>query len=243
MQIIPAMDLIDGKCVRLSKGEFSSQKIYNDNPVDVAKSFEDAGLTRVHMVDLDGAKAGHLMNLNVLESVASKTQLIIDYGGGIKTFNDANSVFSAGAAILTVGSLAVKNTTLLKELIQEFGAEKILVGADVLNGEIKISAWLEDGGIEMFIFLKKMVDIGVTTVFCTDISKDGMMEGPSLLLYKEIMRRFPKLNLIASGGVSNEDDLISLRDAGCHGAIVGKAFYEGAITLGQLSEINHFDKK
>ena len=237
------MDIISGKCVRLSKGEFSTQKVYSDNPVEIAKSFEDAGLTRLHMVDLDGAKAGSIANLNVLESVAKTTNLIIDFGGGVKTTNDAKSVFNAGAAIVTVGSMAVKNPSLIKEWIVEFGAEKILVGADVLNGEIKISAWLEDGGIDIFVFLKRMTDIGVETVFCTDISKDGMMEGPSLILYKEIMRRFPILNLIASGGVSTKEDLVLLNEAGCVGAIVGKAFYEGAISLEELSMLNKMNKQ
>ncbi len=238
MQIIPAMDIISGKCVRLSKGDFSSKKIYSENPVDIAKSFEDAGLTRLHMVDLDGAKAGKMANLNVLEAVAKSTDLIIDFGGGIKTLMDAKSVFNAGADIITVGSVAVKNPSLIKEMILEFGAEKLLVGADVLDGEIKISGWLEDSGVDIFVFLKRMMDIGIRTVFCTDISKDGMMEGPSLILYKEIIRRLPGLNLIASGGVSTKEDLILLSEAGCKGAIVGKAFYEGAISLEELSMLN-----
>lgn len=238
MQIIPAMDIISGKCVRLSKGDFSSKKIYNDNPVDVAKSFEDAGLTRLHMVDLDGAKAGQISNLNVLETVARSSNLIIDFGGGIKTLTDAKSVFDAGASIISVGSMAVKNPSLIKEMTLEFGSDKILVGADVLDGEIKISGWLEDSGVDVFIFLKRMIDIGIKTVFCTDISKDGMMEGPSLILYKEIIRRLPSLQLIASGGVSKKEDLILLKDAGCMGAIVGKAFYEGAISLEELSLLN-----
>ncbi len=238
MQIIPAMDIISGKCVRLSKGDFSRKKIYSENPVDIAKSFEDAGLTRLHMVDLDGAKAGKMANLNVLEAVAKSTDLIIDFGGGIKTLMDTKSVFNAGADIITVGSVAVKNPSLIKEMILEFGAEKLLVGADVLNGEIKISGWLEDSGVDIFVFLKRMMDIGIRTVFCTDISKDGMMEGPSLILYKEIIRRLPGLNLIASGGVSTKEDLILLSEAGCEGAIVGKAFYEGAISLEELSMLN-----
>jgi phosphoribosylformimino-5-aminoimidazole carboxamide ribotide isomerase len=238
MQIIPAMDIISGKCVRLSKGDFSSKKIYSENPVDIAKSFEDAGLTRLHMVDLDGAKAGKMANLNVLEAVAKSTDLIIDFGGGIKTLMDAKSVFNAGADIITVGSVSVKNPSLIKEMILEFGAEKLLVGADVLDGEIKISGWLEDSGVDIFVFLKRMMDIGIRTVFCTDISKDGMMEGPSLILYKEIIRRLPGLNLIASGGVSTKEDLILLSEAGCEGAIVGKAFYEGAISLEELSMLN-----
>ncbi len=243
MQIIPAMDIISGKCVRLSKGDFSSQTIYSESPVDIAKSFEDAGLTRLHVVDLDGAKAGKIANLNVLEAVANSTSLIIDFGGGIKTLTDAKSVFNAGANIITVGSMAVKNPSLIKEMILEFGAGKILVGADVLDGEIRISGWLEDSGVDIFIFLKRMIDIGIETVFCTDISKDGMMEGPSLILYKEIMRRFPSLNLIASGGVSKKEDLILLSEAGCKGAIVGKAFYEGAISLAELSFLNTANKK
>lgn len=243
MQIIPAMDIISGKCVRLSKGDFSTQKIYSNDPVDIAKSFEDAGLTRLHMVDLDGAKAGSITNLSVLESVAKNTGLIIDFGGGVKTLNDAKSVFDAGASIVTVGSMAVKDAGLIKDWITEFGAGKILVGADVLDGEIKISGWLEDSGVDIFIFLKRMVDIGVETVFCTDISKDGMMGGPSLILYKEIMRRFPALNLIASGGVSTKEDLVLLNEAGCKGAIVGKAFYEGAISLEELSILNQINKQ
>ena len=243
MQIIPAMDIISGKCVRLSKGDFSSQKIYSDNPVDVAKAFEDAGLTRLHMVDLDGAKVGKIANLSVLEAVAKSTGLKIDFGGGIKNIHDAKSVFDAGADIITVGSMAVKNPSLIKEWVTEFGAEKVLVGADVLDGEIKISGWLEDSGVDIFVFLKRMQDIGVKTVFCTDISKDGMMEGPSLILYKEIIRRLPGLNLIASGGVSTKEDLILLNEAGCEGAIVGKAFYEGAISLEELSMLDQKEKK
>ena len=242
MQIIPAMDIISGKCVRLSKGDFSSQKIYSDNPVEVAKSFEDAGLTRLHIVDLDGAKAGQIANLNVLEEVSKNTGLIIDFGGGIKTLHDAESVYNAGANIVSVGSMAVKNPALVKEMILAFGSEKILVGADVLEGEIKIGGWLEDGGVDIFIFLNRMVDIGIKSIFCTDISKDGMMQGPSLVLYKEIIRRLPSLNLIASGGVSKKEDLILLREAGCEGAIVGKAFYEGAISLEELSKINLMGK-
>ena len=236
------MDIISGKCVRLSKGEFSTQKIYSDNPLEIAKSFEDAGLTRLHMVDLDGAKAGKMANLKVLETVAQNTGLIIDFGGGVKTLTDAKSVFAAGASIVTVGSIAVRNPSLIKEWIEEFGAEKILVGADVLDGEIKISGWLEDSGVDIFVFLKRMVDIGIETVFCTDISKDGMMAGPSLILYREIKRRFPTLHLIASGGVSTSEDLVLLREAGCQGAIVGKAYYEGAISLEELSLLNQTTK-
>src|SRR5690606_17782793 len=186
---------------------------------------------------------GKIVNLNVLESVAESTGLMIDFGGGVKTLTDAKSVFNAGASIVSVGSMAVKNPSLIKEWILEFGPEKILIGADVLDDEIKISGWLEDSGVDIFIFLKRMLDIGVETIFCTDISKDGMMGGPSLILYREIMRRFPALNLIASGGVSTKEDLVLLNEAGCKGAIVGKAFYEGAISLEELSMLNQTTKQ
>ena len=234
MTIIPAIDIINGKCVRLTKGDYAQQKIYNDNPVEVAKQFEDAGITRLHMVDLDGAKAGAIVNLKVLEAVAANTKLIIDFGGGIKKINDIESVFNAGAAIATIGSLAVKHPEILEEWLMEFGADKFLIGADVLEEKIKISGWLEDGGINIFDFIGKMIGLGVTNIFCTDISKDGAMQGPSVDLYKRIMAEHPEINLIASGGVSNINDVIALKEIGCGGAIIGKAIYEGLITLEQL---------
>lgn len=235
MTIIPAIDLINGKCVRLTKGDYAQQKIYNEHPLEVAKQFEDAGITRLHMVDLDGAKAGAIVNLKVLETVASQTKLVIDFGGGIKKINDIESVFNAGAAIATVGSIAVKHPELLEEWLMEFGADKFLVGADVLDEKIKISGWLEDGGINIFSFIGKMIGLGVTNIFCTDISKDGAMQGPSIELYKKIMEEHPEIKLIASGGVTNFDDVIKLKEIGCNGAIIGKAIYEGNITLKQLS--------
>lgn len=238
MTIIPAIDLINGKCVRLTKGDYTQQKIYNEHPLEVAKEFEDAGITRLHMVDLDGAKAGTIINLKVLETVASKTKLVIDFGGGIKKINDIESVFNAGAAIATVGSIAVKHPELLEEWLMEFGADKFLVGADVLDEKIKISGWLEDGGINIFSFIGKMIGLGVTNIFCTDISKDGAMQGPSIELYKKIMEEHPEIKLIASGGVTNFDDVIKLKEIGCNGAIIGKAIYEGNITLKQLSNFN-----
>ena len=238
MQIIPAIDIINGKCVRLSKGDYSKQKIYNENPLEVAQTFEDAGLQRLHIVDLDGAKAGSIQNLKVLESIASNTKLIIDFGGGIKNIDDANSVFNAGAAILTLGSIAVKKPGIVEEWIMEFGADKILIGADVLNEKIKISGWLEDAGINIFEFISNMLAIGVLNIFCTDISKDGMMRGPSVDLYKKIIEVFPSLHLISSGGVSKIEDVILLKESGCAGAIIGKAIYEGKITLSQLSKLN-----
>lgn len=243
MQIIPAMDIISGKCVRLSKGDFSTEKVYSDNPVEMAKAFEGAGLERLHIVDLEGAKAGSITNLKVLESVAGNTRLTIDFGGGIKTLAEAESVYNAGAAIITLGSIAVKSPGLVADWIDKFGADKILIGADVLNKRIKINGWQEDGGTDIMVFLETMIGMGVENVFCTDISKDGMMEGPSTDLYKEIIHHFTFLNVIASGGVSGLKDLYMLKETGCSGAIVGKAFYEGAVTLEELSLINGSGKK
>ena len=238
MTIIPAIDIINGKCVRLTKGDYAQQKVYNENPVEVAKQFADAGLKRVHLVDLDGAKAGNIVNIAVLEAIASATNLVIDFGGGIKNINDVSSVFSAGAAMATIGSLAVKHPELLEEWLMEFGADKFLIGADVLEGKIKISGWLEDGGIDIFTFIGKMIGLGAANIFCTDISKDGVMEGPSIELYKQIMEQHPEINLIASGGVSNLNDVLELKAIGCSGAIIGKAIYEGNIPLQQLLSIN-----
>ena len=235
MTIIPAIDIINGKCVRLTKGDYAQQKVYNENPVEVAKQFADAGLQRVHIVDLDGAKAGKIVNIAVLEAIASATKLVIDFGGGIKNINDIGNVFSAGAAMATIGSLAVKHPELLEEWLMEFGADKFLIGADVLEGKIKISGWLEDGGIDIFTFIGKMIGLGATNIFCTDISKDGAMEGPSVELYKQIIEQHPEINLIASGGVTTMDDVMELKEIGCSGAIIGKAIYEGNISLQQLT--------
>lgn len=234
MTIIPAIDIIDGKCVRLTHGDYTRQKVYNENPVEVAKQFEDAGITRLHMVDLDGAKAGMIINLKVLEAVASQTKLVIDFGGGIKKINDVESILNAGASIATIGSLAVKHPELLEEWLMEFGADKFLIGADVLEEKIKISGWLEDGGINVFDFIGKMIGLGVTNIFCTDISKDGAMKGPSIDLYKRIIEEHPEINLVASGGVTTIDDVIKLKGIGCTGAIVGKAIYEETIQLNEL---------
>ena len=238
MDLIPAIDIINGKCVRLFKGDYAKQKIYNENPLEVAKSFEDAGLMRLHMVDLDGAKAGSIKNLKVLETIASGTSLYIDFGGGIKNIEDVNSVYNAGAAVVTLGSIAVKKPEIVEEWIMEFGADKILIGADVLNDKIKISGWLEDGGITILDFIGKMLALGATNIFCTDISKDGAMQGPSITLYKQIIEQFPSINLIASGGVSTIEDVIEIKSIGCAGTIIGKAIYEEKITLQQLSTFN-----
>ena len=238
MTIIPAIDIINGKCVRLTHGDYAQQKVYNENPLEVAKQFEDAGITRLHVVDLDGAKAGSIINLKVLETIASQTKLIIDFGGGIKKINDVENIFNAGASIATIGSMAVKHPELLEEWLMEFGADKFLIGADVLEEKIKISGWLEDGGINVFDFIGKMIGLGVTNIFCTDISKDGVMQGPSIDLYKKIIEDHPEINLIASGGVTTIDDVIKLKEIGCKGAIIGKAIYEGTIDLQQLQTLN-----
>lgn len=238
MTIIPAIDIINGKCVRLTKGDYTQKIVYNDHPVEVAKQFADAGLERLHIVDLDGAKAGKIINLDVLESIASATDLKIDFGGGVKNITDVGKIFDAGATMVTLGSLAVKHPELLEEWLIEFGADKFLIGADVLDENIKISGWLEDGGINIFDFISKMMGLGVSNIFCTDISKDGAMQGPSIELYKKIIATYPELNLTASGGVSNLEEVLLLKEIGCAGAIIGKAIYEGKITLEALKTIN-----
>ena len=238
MIIIPAIDIIQGKCVRLTKGDYAQKIVYNDNPVEVAKQFEAAGIKRLHIVDLDGAKAGSIVNLKVLENVAAATDLVIDFGGGVKTIQDVSNIFNAGAAMVTIGSLAVKQPALLEEWLMEFGTDRFLIGADVLDGKIKISGWLEDGGIDIFDFIGKMLSLGVTNIFCTDIAKDGVMEGPSVDLYKNILEQHPEINLIASGGVSKIDDILVLDALGCTGAIVGKAIYEGKVPLNPLKDLS-----
>ena len=238
MIIIPAIDIINGKCVRLTKGDYTQQKIYNNNPIDVAKQFEDIGLMRLHIVDLDGAKAGAIQNLKVLESIAKKTNLVIDFGGGVKTLTDVEAVINAGSTYVTVGSLAVKNVELLNEWIELIGANKFLIAADVLDEQIKINGWLNDTGLNIFDFIQQMIQIGINNIFCTDISKDGMMLGPSIELYKKIIQLYPHLNFIASGGVSSMDDVHQLKKIGCSGVIIGKAIYENLISLKELQSIN-----
>ncbi len=234
MQLIPAIDIIDGKCVRLQKGDFNKKIIYSNNPLHVAQSFADAGLGRLHIVDLDGADGQALKNISVVETIASQLNFVMDYGGGMKKKEDIKSAFNAGADMISMSSVIVKNPQLFEELIEEFGREKFLPGADVLDKRIKIHGWKDDAGIDIFNFIKKLVEQKVNMIFCTDISRDGMMQGPSIDLYKEILKAFPGLHLIASGGVSCYEDLVALRDAGCSGAIIGKAFYEGKISLTQM---------
>lgn len=234
MIIIPAIDLIDGKCVRLTHGDYQQKRVYHDDPVEVALQFADHGIQRLHLVDLDGAKAGAVQNLRVLERVARATSLVIDFGGGVKTIQQVASVFDAGAAMVTVGSVAVKQPALLEEWLMEFGASKFLVGADVKDQLIQISGWTEPTQETVFDFIGKLLGLGVTQIFCTDISKDGALAGPSVELYRSILASYPDMHLIASGGVSSLSDLDQLQQVGCAAAIVGKAIYENRFTLREL---------
>jgi len=238
MQIIPAIDIIEGKCVRLTEGDYAQKKIYNENPLEVAKAFEGIGLMRLHLVDLDGAKAGEVVNWKVLEKIANNTQLKIDFGGGIKTEAILKTVLDTGATYATIGSLAVKNELLFQEWIARFGANTFMLGADVFEEKIAIGGWMEKTEISVFDFMKSYKDKGVKQIFCTDIKKDGKLQGPSIELYQKIIEKFPALHLIASGGVSSLDDLIELEEIGCAAAIVGKAIYENKITISELANFN-----
>jgi phosphoribosylformimino-5-aminoimidazole carboxamide ribotide isomerase len=238
MIIIPAIDIIDGKCVRLTQGDYSQKKIYNENPLEVAKQFEGAGLSRLHLVDLDGAKAGAVKNWKVLETIAGKTSLIIDFGGGIKKATDVQIVFDSGAALATVGSIAVKDEQEFSGWLQQFGATKFLLGADVKDEKIAIHGWQETSDIWIYDFIEKYIEKGIQQLFCTDISKDGKLEGPSVDLYKNIIQKFPGLYFIASGGVSSMNDLDELEKIGCKAAIIGKAIYENRISLNDLKKTN-----
>jgi phosphoribosylformimino-5-aminoimidazole carboxamide ribotide isomerase len=234
MEIIPAIDIINGKCVRLTQGDYAQKKVYNERPLEVALAFQDAGLRRLHLVDLDGAKAGSVRNWKVLETIAGKTDLIVDFGGGIKAETDVDIVFNSGAALATVGSIAVKNVELFVSWLSAYGAERFLLGADVRDEKIAVGGWMETTDKWVYDFIADYIQKGVRQVFCTDVSKDGMLQGPSLELYKSIMAKFPELHFIASGGVSGMDDVRRLAEAGCKGVIIGKAIYEGKITLKEL---------
>lgn len=238
MQIIPAIDIIEGKCVRLTQGDYNQKTIYNEHPLEVALQFQDAGLQRLHLVDLDGAKAGAVKNWKVLELLTTKTSLVIDFGGGIKKEEDLSVVFDSGAAYATIGSLAVKQEAVFVEWIKKYGANKFLLGADVKDEKIAVAGWLETTEIWIYDFIEKYLGQGIQQLFCTDVSKDGKLEGPSTVLYTEILKKFPSLHFIASGGVSTMHDLEVLRETGCSGAIVGKAIYENRISLKDLSRFN-----
>jgi len=236
MRIIAAIDIIDGECVRLSKGNYSTKKVYNENPLDVARAFENNGIEYLHLVDLDGAKSQHIVNHRILESICSGTNLKVDFGGGIKSDEDIRVAFESGANQVTAGSIAVKNPETFKGWLARYGSDKIILGADCSNRKIVTSGWLETSESDVVDFISWYAEEGVRDVICTDISKDGMLQGPPLELYREILAE-TSVNLIASGGVASLDDLISLKELGCSGAIIGKALYEGKITLSQIRDL------
>ncbi len=234
MDIIPAIDLIDGKCVRLSQGDYDRKTVYNGNPLEVAKQFEDNGIKRLHLVDLDGAKAHHIVNYKVLEKISVNTSLLIDFGGGLKSDDDLRIAFECGASMITGGSIAVKSPEIFESWLKTYGSDKIILGADVRDEKISVTGWTESTDLKLIPFLNEYVKKGITKVICTDIGKDGMLEGPSFELYKNILSEFPDLYLVASGGVSSIKDLEDLALAGLPAVIFGKAIYEGRIELKDL---------
>jgi len=235
MYIIPAIDIIDGKCVRLTQGDYAQKKVYNESPLEVAKEFEANRIKRLHLVDLDGAKSQHIVNEAVLKEITSNTSLQVDFGGGIKTDEDIRLAFDSGAHQITAGSIAVKSRETVLKWMEQYGSEKIILGADVKGEAIAVNGWQEESSLNLFDFLEDYVRHGIQYVICTDISKDGMMKGPAFELYKKMLDRFPELKLIASGGVSSMEDLDRLTELGLYGAIVGKAIYEGRIDLSRLN--------
>jgi phosphoribosylformimino-5-aminoimidazole carboxamide ribotide isomerase len=236
IEIIPAIDIMNGKCVRLSQGDFQTQKIYSESPAEIAKQFEEAGIKRLHVVDLDGAKKGSIVNVEVLENIASQTKLKIDFGGGIKSTEDAEKVFSAGASIINIGSIAIKQPEIVVEWIEKFGAAKILLGADVRDEKIVINGWQQSTDINIITYLRDWSSKKMNNVFCTDVSKDGLLQGASVNLYKKILETIPGIHLTASGGVSSIKDIEELESIGCSGVIIGKALYEGKIKLYELKK-------
>ena len=234
IELIPAIDIIEGQCVRLTKGDYDQKTVYRDSPAEVAKEFEEIGFKRLHVVDLDGAKSKHIVNSDVLHRITTDTQLIVDFGGGIKTDEDIEKAFTAGASMVTIGSIAVTNPDLFMGWLEKYGAERIILGADVRHGKISINGWKEDSSEDLLPFLKKYVDAGVKNVLCTEISKDGTLTGPAIELYLSMMAAYPELHLIASGGVSSIDDIKALEAAGIPAVVFGKAIYEGKINLNEL---------
>ncbi|MCR5315292.1 MAG: 1-(5-phosphoribosyl)-5-[(5-phosphoribosylamino)methylideneamino]imidazole-4-carboxamide isomerase [Bacteroidaceae bacterium] len=234
IEIIPAIDMIEGKCVRLTKGDYAQKKVYNDSPLEVAKMFESMGIRRLHLVDLDGAKSKHVVNDKVLRDICRETRLVVDFGGGIKSEADLEKVFDAGAAIATAGSIAATDRETVYSWIERYGADRLVLGADVREGKISINGWQEDSDIDLMTFLEDYLSRGIRNVLCTDISKDGMLQGPNIDLYRSIMKRFPQCHLIASGGVSSNDDIKALDGAGIPAVVFGKAFYEGRINIEEL---------
>ena len=235
MRIIPAIDIIDGRCVRLTKGDYTTEKVYHTNPLEVAKSYEANGIQYLHLVDLDGAKSNHIINHKILHDIATQTSLKVDFGGGIKTDDDARIAFESGASQITGGSIAVQNPELFQSWIHKYGSDKIILGADSLKRKIATHGWLQQSELDVIDFINSYQAKGIAYVICTDISKDGMLQGPSIDLYKEILYN-SKVKLIASGGVSNIQDVYDLVDIGCEGAIIGKAIYENRISLQELNK-------
>jgi phosphoribosylformimino-5-aminoimidazole carboxamide ribotide isomerase len=234
IELIPAIDIIGGQCVRLTKGDYDQKTVYCDSPAEMAKEFEKIGFKRLHVVDLDGAKSKHIVNEQVLEVITTQTQLTVDFGGGIKTDEDIEKAFAAGASMVTIGSIAVTNPDLFMGWLEKYGVERIILGADVRHGKISINGWKEDSSEDLLPFLKKYVDAGVRNVLCTEISKDGTLAGPAIELYQSMMAAYPELHLIASGGVSSIEDIKALEDAGIPAVVFGKAIYEGKINLNEL---------
>ncbi|MBQ8593836.1 MAG: 1-(5-phosphoribosyl)-5-[Bacteroidaceae bacterium] len=237
IELIPAIDMIDGKCVRLTKGDYSTMKVYNEDPVEIAKEFEAYGIRRLHLVDLDGAKSKHVVNYRMLDRIASRTSLIIDFGGGIKSDEDLVIAFENGAQMVTVGSIASQKPDLFLKWLKQYGSEKIILGADSKDGRISVNGWQEESSQELLPYLKEYVKQGVRKVLCTDVHKDGMLQGPSIDLYRQILEAQPNLYLMASGGVSSLDDIVELDKAGLPAVIIGKALYEGRFTLKELTAL------
>ncbi len=237
IELIPAIDIINGQCVRLTKGDYDQKTVYRDSPAEVAQEFESIGFKRLHVVDLDGAKSKHIVNTDVLRQIVLQTHLCVDFGGGIKTDDDIETAFANGAEMVTVGSIAVTNPDLFISWLQIYGADRLILGADVRNGKISINGWKEDSTEDLLPFLKKYIDAGVKNVLCTEISKDGTLQGPAIDLYKRVMQEYPDLHLIASGGVSSIDDIRALDAAGIPAVVFGKAIYEGKIDLRELINV------
>ncbi len=234
IELIPAIDIIDGKCVRLTKGDYGQKKVYNDDPVAQAKEFEKLGMKRLHVVDLDGAKAKHVVNVDVLRGITAATGLKVDFGGGIKSDDDIEKAFAAGSSLVTIGSIAVSQPDTFMRWLDRYGADKVILGADVRNGLVSINGWKEDTSEKLLPFLARYVKAGVKNVLCTEISRDGTLSGPSTDLYREVMEAFPGIHLIASGGVGRNEDIIELDEAGIPAVVFGKAWYEGKINLEEL---------
>ena len=236
IELIPAIDIIGGQCVRLTKGDYDQKTVYRDSPAEVAREFENIGFKRLHVVDLDGAKSKHIVNEQVLQTITAETHLTVDFGGGIKTDEDIEKAFTAGASMVTIGSIAVTNPDLFMGWLEKYGSDRIILGADVRHGKISINGWKEDSSEDLLPFLRKYVDAGVKNVLCTEISKDGTLAGPAIELYRQVMAAYPELHLIASGGVSSIEDIQALDTAGIPAVVFGKAIYEGRIDLNELRE-------